>query len=79
MLNSKFSSQPLIDDIMKKSVLTTASGIPVANNQNFITAGGRGPVLLQDFHLIKKLQHCNRERIPERVGRSQSHRPGLTQ
>ena len=47
--------------------LTTASGIPVADNQNAITAGARGPVLLQDFHLIEKLQHFNRERIPERV------------
>ena len=47
--------------------LTTASGIPVDDNQNSITAGRRGPVLLQDFHLIEKLQHFNRERIPERV------------
>jgi catalase len=47
--------------------LTTASGIPVDDNQNSITAGPRGPVLLQDFHLIEKLQHFNRERIPERV------------
>ncbi|MHA4867007.1 catalase [Duganella sp. PWIR1] len=47
--------------------LTTASGIPVADNQNSLTAGPRGPVLLQDFHLIEKLQHFNRERIPERV------------
>jgi catalase len=49
------------------SKLTTASGIPVADNQNSLTAGPRGPVLLQDFHLIEKLQHFNRERIPERV------------
>lgn len=49
------------------SKLTTASGIPVVDNQNSITAGPRGPVLLQDFHLIEKLQHFNRERIPERV------------
>ncbi len=47
--------------------LTTASGIPVADNQNSISAGARGPLLLQDFHLIEKLQHFNRERIPERV------------
>jgi catalase len=47
--------------------VTTASGIPVDDNQNSITAGPRGPVLLQDFHLIEKLQHFNRERIPERV------------
>ena len=47
--------------------ITSASGIPVADNQNSATAGARGPVLLQDFHLIEKLQHFNRERIPERV------------
>jgi catalase len=47
--------------------LTTASGLPVADNQNSLGAGPRGPLLLQDFHLIEKLQHFNRERIPERV------------
>ena len=47
--------------------LTTASGIPVADDQNSLSAGPRGPLLLQDFHLIEKLQHFNRERIPERV------------
>jgi catalase len=47
--------------------LTTAAGIPVSDNQNSITAGPRGPVLMQDFHLIEKLAHFNRERIPERV------------
>ncbi len=52
---------------MSTSRLTTASGIPVADNQNSISAGARGPLLLQDFHLIEKLQHFNRERIPERV------------
>jgi len=52
---------------MSQTRLTTASGIPVADNQNSLTAGPRGPVLLQDFHLIEKLQHFNRERIPERV------------
>src|SRR5882724_2189290 len=47
--------------------LTTASGIPVADNQNSLTAGPRGPVLMEDFHLIEKMAHFNRERIPERV------------
>ncbi|MCC7007081.1 MAG: catalase [Ottowia sp.] len=47
--------------------LTTTSGIPVADNQNSLSAGPRGPLLLQDFHLLEKLQHFNRERIPERV------------
>jgi catalase len=49
------------------TLLTTASGIPVADNQNSLSAGPRGPLLLQDFNLIEKLQHFNRERIPERV------------
>jgi len=52
---------------MTNPTLTTASGIPVAENQNTLTAGPRGPALLQDVHLIEKLQHFNRERIPERV------------
>ena len=47
--------------------LTTAAGAPVDDNQNSITAGPRGPILLQDFHLLEKLAHFNRERIPERV------------
>src|SRR6478609_8119049 len=47
--------------------LTTASGIPVADNQNSLTAGPGGPVLMQDYHLLEKLAHFNRERIPERV------------
>src|SRR5258708_11662725 len=47
--------------------LTTASGVPVPDNQNSLTAGARGPVLLQDWQLIEKLAHQNRERIPERV------------
>lgn len=47
--------------------LTTAAGIPVGDNQNTKTVGPRGPVLLEDFHLIEKMAHCNRERIPERV------------
>ncbi len=51
----------------KRPSLTTAAGAPVPDNQNSITAGPRGPVLMQDFHLIEKMAHFNRERIPERV------------
>lgn len=50
-----------------KKTLTTASGIPIADNQNSLTAGPRGPVLIEDFQLIEKLANFNRERIPERV------------
>ncbi|WP_374029718.1 catalase [Bdellovibrio bacteriovorus] len=52
---------------MNNKRLTTSAGIPVSENQHSITAGPRGPVALQDFHLIEKLAHFNRERIPERV------------
>jgi catalase len=47
--------------------MTTTAGAPIADNQNSETAGPRGPVLLQDYQLIEKLAHQNRERIPERV------------
>lgn len=46
--------------------LTTAAGAPVGDNQNSQTAGPRGPVALQDFWLVEKLAHFDREVIPER-------------
>ncbi|UXR64704.1 catalase [Bdellovibrio bacteriovorus] len=52
---------------MNKKTLTTSAGIPVSENQHSLTSGPRGPVALQDYHLIEKLAHFNRERIPERV------------
>jgi len=51
----------------KCPILTTSAGAPVGDNQNAATAGPRGPVLMQDYQLIEKLAHQNRERIPERV------------
>jgi catalase len=51
----------------KKPTLTTTAGAPIADNQNSITAGPRGPVLIQEYQLIEKLAHQNRERIPERT------------
>src|SRR6202171_3249891 len=48
--------------------LTRDNGSPVGDNQNSETAGPEGPVLLQDSHLVEKLQRFDRERIPERVG-----------
>ena len=50
-----------------KPTLTSSAGIPVADNQNSITAGARGPLLVQDWQLFEKHAHFNRERIPERV------------
>jgi catalase len=51
----------------KRPILTTTAGAAVSDNQNTLTAGPHGPVLLQDLHLLEKLAHQNRERIPERV------------
>jgi catalase len=52
---------------MDRKTLTTAAGIPVGDNQNSLTAGPRGPLLVQDWQLFEKHAHFNRERIPERV------------
>jgi catalase len=51
---------------MTSKKLTTAAGAPVVDNQNSMTAGPRGPVLLQDIWLLEKLAHFDREVIPER-------------
>jgi len=51
----------------KKKTLTTGFGMPVEDDLNSVTAGKKGPVLVQDVHLIEKLAHFDRERIPERV------------
>lgn len=48
-------------------MVTQDSGSPVVDNQNSETAGQNGPVVLEDFALIEKLAHFDRERIPERV------------
>ncbi len=50
----------------KKHPLTTAAGAPVVDNQNSVTAGPRGPMLLQDVWYLEKLAHFDREVIPER-------------
>lgn len=51
----------------RKKRMTTASGAPVDDDLNTVTAGPKGPALMQDVHLMEKLAHFNRERIPERV------------
>ncbi|WP_313079344.1 catalase [Pulveribacter sp.] len=48
-------------------VLTTNQGVPISDNQNTLSAGVRGPALLEDFILREKLTHFDHERIPERV------------
>lgn len=51
---------------MAEKKLTTNAGAPVADNQNSMTAGPRGPMLLQDAWFLEKLAHFDREVIPER-------------
>lgn len=51
---------------MDQKKLTTANGAPVADNQHSMTAGKRGPMLLQDVWFLEKLAHFDREVIPER-------------
>src|SRR3954465_5353860 len=51
---------------MSEQKLTNAAGAPLADNQNSMTAGVRGPVVLQDVWLLEKLAHFDREVIPER-------------
>src|SRR5215207_547941 len=46
---------------------TNDSGVPVASDENSLTVGPNGPTVLHDAHLVQKMQHFNRERVPERV------------
>ena len=54
-------------NVSREKVYTTGFGAPVDDDQNSKTAGSPGPVPMQDAHLLRKLGHFNRERIPERV------------
>lgn len=56
-----------MDTKVTPNTLTTTAGAAVPSNQNSETAGPNGPLLMQDFRLIEKLAHQNRERIPERT------------
>lgn len=49
------------------ALLTTAQGAPVADDQNTLRVGPRGPALIEDFHFREKIFHFDHERIPERV------------
>jgi catalase len=53
--------------VSKCPYMTTEAGIPVADNQNSLTAGPNGPVLMSDYQLAERMAHFNRERVPERV------------
>ncbi|HIL56514.1 MAG TPA: catalase, partial [Rhodothermales bacterium] len=48
-------------------LLTTADGAPIPDQENSLTAGPRGPLLMQDVVLQEQMQRFNRERVPERV------------
>jgi len=50
-----------------EDTLTTQQGIPIADDQNTLRIGARGPALLEDFHFREKIFHFDHERIPERV------------
>ena len=49
------------------AVMTTSQGIPVADDQNSLKQGARGPTLIEDAHFREKIFHFDHERIPERV------------
>ena len=51
-------------EMTDKKKLTTAAGAPVPDNQNVVTAGPRGPILLQDIWLLEKLAHFDRKVRP---------------
>jgi catalase len=61
----------------EKKKLTTSAGAPVPDNQNVMTAGPRGPQLLQDVWFLEKLAHFDREVITERRMHAKGcqHRP----
>jgi len=52
---------------MEKRYLTSNQGIPVTNDQESLTVGEWGPILLEDIVFLEKISHFDRERIPERV------------
>jgi catalase len=51
----------------EKPTITSSAGIPLGDNKDSLTAGERGPLLVQDWQLFEKHAHFNRERIPERI------------
>jgi len=66
MADEKKVVPPQTDDA-RNQVLTSNAGRPVGDNQNSISAGPRGPLLMEDYLLFEKMAQFNRERVPERV------------
>jgi len=64
--DEKMVSKSKNDKIGKDPRITTAAGSPVSNNQDSMTVGKRGPMVLQDLWFLEKLAHFDREVIPER-------------
>jgi catalase len=52
---------------VKPPVTTTDSGIPASSDEYSLTVGPSGPIALHDHYVVQKMQHFNRERVPERV------------
>ena len=65
--NSEIGSGGETHQQAKNKILTTQTGVPIADDQNSLKIGRRGPSTLEDFHLREKLFHFDHERIPERV------------
>ena len=51
----------------RRPATTTDSGIPAASDEHSLTVGPAGPIALHDHYVVQKMQHFNRERVPERV------------
>ena len=64
-LKSKDLQKNTVDN--NNELLTTNQGLRINDDQNSLTAGDRGPTLLEDFHLREKITHFDHERIPERI------------
>ena len=67
--NTTYKSAILKEVKMNKTILTTSAGAPVADDNNSISVGARGPLTYDNHYLFEKLAHFNRERISERVAR----------
>ncbi|AZD58092.1 Catalase KatE [Pseudomonas chlororaphis subsp. aurantiaca] len=65
--NSKLHSLETFRSDATEQALRTNQGVKVADNQNTLKAGARGPSLLEDFIMREKITHFDHERIPERI------------
>ena len=73
---SEFTSDDILNKGQRpagKGNTTRPSGQPVPSENTSVTAGQQGPVALNDIHLIEKLAHFNRERVPERTPHAKGH------